>query len=147
MLHDLQKESRDISKKTINKAQIASHSDLLADDERRPLLDLAQIPLSQEISYNQALIIEREQGIEDVQEALHEIQHLFKDIGTLVSEQQFGLDNIASNVNLVAENSHHAREELRIAEDYRRNRPLVNCCLFVFSILIVTALLVFIISV
>lgn len=44
--------------------------------------------LDNEISYNQALIQEREQGIIDIENAMAEIHELFCDLGLLVGEQQ-----------------------------------------------------------
>ena len=44
--------------------------------------------LNNEISYNQALIQEREQGIIDIENAMAEIHELFCDLGLLVGEQQ-----------------------------------------------------------
>lgn len=44
--------------------------------------------LENEISYNQALIQEREQGIQEIESAMAEVHELFCDIGLLVGEQQ-----------------------------------------------------------
>lgn len=43
--------------------------------------------LSNEISFNEAIILERQQGILDIEETMKEIHEMFKDIGVIVSEQ------------------------------------------------------------
>lgn len=50
--------------------------------------------LENEISYNQALIQEREQGIQEIETAMAEVHELFCDLGLLVSEQQGVLGKI-----------------------------------------------------
>jgi syntaxin 7 len=44
--------------------------------------------LTNEISYNQALIQEREQGIAEIETAMAEVHEIFCDLGLLVSDQQ-----------------------------------------------------------
>lgn len=47
--------------------------------------------LENEISYQQALIEEREQGIREIEEAMTEVHELFCDIGLIVTDQQGAL--------------------------------------------------------
>lgn len=123
-------------------------------EERKPLLEPAaqtqaqeNINLDHEVEYNRALIAERDRGIGEIREAVLEVQSIFKDVGTLVTEQQFGVENIAANVDLLSVNTRQADEQLRVAEDYRRRRPLVNCCMFIFALLIVGLICIVIISI
>lgn len=102
--------------------------------------------LVNEISYNQALIIEREHGIQEIQAAMNEVNSIFKDIGTLVTEQQLGFDNIAENVEMISSRTRNAANEIRIAEDYRRRRPLVNCWWFTLALLLSLIVVAFILS-
>lgn len=50
--------------------------------------------IENEILFNEALIKDRESGIEEVEVAMAEIQELFCDIGILVSDQQMQVGNI-----------------------------------------------------
>lgn len=43
--------------------------------------------LANEISYNQAILIEREHGIQQMQATMMEINEIFKDIDVIVGEQ------------------------------------------------------------
>lgn len=43
--------------------------------------------LSNEISYNQAMIIDREKGIQEMQNTMNEISEILKDVGIIVVEQ------------------------------------------------------------
>jgi len=43
--------------------------------------------LDNEISFNEAIIEEREQGIKEIQEQIGEVNEIFKDLAVLVHEQ------------------------------------------------------------
>lgn len=142
------------SKEFVSQAQIIINSETASkasSEEREPLIaqqttKMQERQLVNEISYNQALIIEREHGIQEIQAAMNEINTIFKDIGTLVTEQQLGFDNIAENVEMIASRTRNAANEIRIAEDYRRRRPLVNCWWFMLALLLSLIVIAFILS-
>lgn len=142
------------SKEFVSQAQILVHSEPTSSEEAEELSPLvAKSQLSQsdrklenEISYNQALIIEREQAIQEIQATMHEVTSIFKDLGALVSGQQYGFDNIAANIELASMRTGGAANEIRIAEDYRRRRPLVNCWYLMLAFLISFIIISFIIS-
>lgn len=52
--------------------------------------------LENEISYNQALIQEREQGILEIETAMADVHELFTDLGLLVGDQQGMLGTLES---------------------------------------------------
>jgi syntaxin 7 len=142
------------SKEFVSQAQIIINSETtpkVSSEEREPLIaqqttKMQERQLVNEISYNQALIIEREHGIQEIQAAMNEINTIFKDIGMLVTEQQLGFDNIAENVEMIASRTRNAANEIRIAEDYRRRRPLVNCWWFMLALLLSLIIIAFILS-
>jgi len=143
------------SKEFVIQAQIVAHSeasDVNSEPEDAPLM-LAQVneqrgrQLANEISYNQALIVEREMGITEIQAAVNEVNDMLKNTGSLVSEQQYGFDNIMANVELASSRTRNAASELRIAEDYRRRRPLVSCWLIVIALLTSLIILAILLSI
>lgn len=46
------------------------------------------IRLDHEIEYNEAVIADREQSIIEIEHAIHEVNEIFRDLGSLVNEQQ-----------------------------------------------------------
>jgi len=61
--------------------------------EEQPLLDDSQQRLKlrvldNEIEYNESLIAEREGEIREIEQGINELNEIFRDLGTLVTEQQ-----------------------------------------------------------
>ena len=44
--------------------------------------------LDTEIEYNESLIVEREQSIIEIEQSIYEVNEIFRDLGTLVNDQQ-----------------------------------------------------------
>lgn len=139
------------SKEFVSHARIIAHSEeedtSLLEAHQKQELAVQDQSLANEISYNQALIIDRERAIEEVQAVMNEVSAIFKDIGTLVAEQQGGFDNIAANVELAASRTRGAAGELRIAEDYRRRQPFGGCWGIFLAVLLTTILIAVMVSV
>ncbi|OLY81888.1 Syntaxin-22 [Smittium mucronatum] len=98
-----------------------------------------QSSIDNEIYHNSAMIAERESEIQDIEQGILELNEIFKDLGTIVSDQQSLLDNIETNVNNVAVYTSSASNELTIAnETHRRNQKTKNLILlFVVIVFIV----------
>ncbi|PJF16706.1 hypothetical protein PSACC_03489 [Paramicrosporidium saccamoebae] len=94
--------------------------------------------LENEISYNQALIQEREQGIQEIETAMAEVHELFCDLGLLVSEQQGVLESSAVRTRA-------AVRELVVARDRHRRRR-GNICFIAFIAFFVFIIAVAVIS-
>ncbi|KXS10681.1 t-SNARE [Gonapodya prolifera JEL478] len=96
------------------------------DDVNAPLMarssgKSAQIQLlDNEIEYNDAIIAEREEDLKQIETSILEVNEIFRDLGTIVHEQQYMLDNIESNVVSVASNVETANVELRTASRYQK---------------------------
>ncbi|RVW66794.1 Syntaxin-22 [Vitis vinifera] len=60
--------------------------------------------LDNEITFNEAIIEEREQGIQEIQQQIGEVNEIFKDLAVLVHGQGTMIDDISSNI----EKSHAA---------------------------------------
>ncbi|CAA0825464.1 Syntaxin-22 [Striga hermonthica] len=54
--------------------------------------------LDNEIAFNEAIIDEREQGIQEIQQQIGEVNEIFKDLAVLVHEQGTMIDDIGSNI-------------------------------------------------
>ena len=70
-----------------------------------------------------------------------ELNELFRDLGTIVTEQGEQLDMISDNVQDVYTNTHGADRELRSAARYQRNARNKACCLLVILAIILTVII------
>nr|ARQ31701.1 vacuolar SNARE SYP22 [Petunia x hybrida] len=97
---------------------------LLVESRRQEVL-----LLDNEISFNEAIIEEREQGIQEVQQQIGEVNEIFKDLAVLVHEQGTMIDDIGSNI----ENSHastaQGRSQLAKAAKTQRSNSSLTCLL------------------
>ncbi|WMV40533.1 hypothetical protein MTR67_033918 [Solanum verrucosum] len=93
----------------------ASEVDVASDNsmEQRALLVESRrqdiLHLDNEIAFNEAIIEERDLGIQEVQQQIGEVNEIFKDLAVLVHEQGTMIDDIGSNI----ENSHAATAQGR----------------------------------
>ncbi|KAI7739790.1 hypothetical protein M8C21_018226 [Ambrosia artemisiifolia] len=113
----------------------ASEMDISSDrsQEQRALLVESRrqevLLLDNEIAFNEAIIEEREQGIQEIQNQIGEVNEIFKDLAVLVHEQGVMIDDIGSNI----ENSHaataQARSHLAQASKTQRANSSMTCLL------------------
>ncbi|PHT45642.1 Syntaxin-21 [Capsicum baccatum] len=111
---------------------------LLVESRRQEVL-----LLDNEISFNEAIIEERDQGIQEVQQQIGEVNEIFKDLAVLVHEQGTMIDDIGSNI----ENSHDAtsqgRSQLAKAAKTQRSNSSLTCLLLViFGIVLLIVIIV-----
>ncbi|XP_015689621.1 syntaxin-22-like isoform X2 [Oryza brachyantha] len=78
---------------------------LLAESKRQEVLQL-----DNEIVFNEAIIEEREQAIQDIQQQIGEVHEAFKDLATLVHMQGVTIEEIDTNI----ENSAAATKEAKV---------------------------------
>ncbi|KAL8238709.1 hypothetical protein R6Q59_015276 [Mikania micrantha] len=87
--------------------------------------------LDNEIAFNEAIIEERDQGIQEIQNQIGEVNEIFKDLAVLVHEQGTMIDDIGSNI----ENSHAAtaqgKSHLLKASKTQKSNSSMTCLLFV----------------
>ncbi|XVF30498.1 hypothetical protein REPUB_Repub16aG0063300 [Reevesia pubescens] len=87
--------------------------------------------LDNEITFNEAVIEEREQGIKEIRQQIGEVNEIFKDQAVLVREQGDMIDDIGSNI----ENSHsatmQATSHLKKASKIQRANSSTRCLLLV----------------
>ncbi|KAI9033271.1 t-SNARE, partial [Hyaloraphidium curvatum] len=111
-----------------------------------PIGSVLQIQgLDYEIEYNESLIAERERDIKEIEKSIVEVNEIFRDLGTMVNEQQYMLDNIEANVSSVAVNMENATDELRTASKYQKMSRNRMCCLLlvlaIIAIIVVAIIL------
>ncbi|KAI7994823.1 Syntaxin-22 [Camellia lanceoleosa] len=99
--------------------------------------------LNNEISFNEAIIEEREQGIQEIQQQIGEVNEIFKDLAVLVHEQGVMIDDIGSNI----EGSHAATAQgksqlVQAAKTQRSNSSLACLLLVIFGIVIIIVVIV-----
>lgn len=128
----------------------ASEIDVSSDKtpEQRALLVEARrqdvLLLDNEISFNEAIIEERDQGIQEIQQQIGEVNEIFKDLAVLVHDQGAMIDDIGSNV----ENSHaataQARSQLAKASKTQKSNSSLTCLLLVIFAIVLLILLIII---
>ncbi|KAJ2778600.1 hypothetical protein GGI15_004131 [Coemansia interrupta] len=99
--------------------------------------------LDNDVAYNEALISEREGEIHEIEQGIVELNEIFRDIGSMVTEQQSLFDSIETNMHGVATNVTHAADDLDSANEYHRRSSRTKFCLMLFLVIfIVVALLI-----
>ncbi|KAF7829200.1 syntaxin-22 [Senna tora] len=111
---------------------------LLVESRRQEVL-----MLDNEIAFNEAIIEEREQGIQEIQQQIGEVNEIFKDLAVLVHEQGTMIDDIGSNI----ENSHAATAQgksqlVKAAKTQRSNSSLTCLLLVIFGIVLLIVIIV-----
>eukprot|EP00124_Ichthyophonus_hoferi_P005493 Ihof_evm2s811 gene=Ihof_evmTU2s811 len=88
---------------------------LLANQTR--LIQIQQVVLDNEIDYNEAVIMEREEGIERIHSEVFQVNEMFRDLGCMVHEQGSHMDQIEANISSVNTTTEKGLEELTDAQD------------------------------
>ncbi|ORX61197.1 hypothetical protein BCR36DRAFT_579235 [Piromyces finnis] len=119
-------------------------------NENQPLLggqDQIQIQtIENELNYNESLITERENELKDIERSMVEINEIFRDLGTMVNDQQYLLDNIESNVIDISTNIESANNQLRSANNYQKKARQKMWYLILIAVLVGLVLIVSVIS-
>ncbi|KAJ2058329.1 hypothetical protein GGI17_005105 [Coemansia sp. S146] len=154
---NIQRVSAEVTREFVDRAKHAvHHQDEYHDDdyssESRPLLQQQQQQqqqrrvmelsvLDNDVEYNEALINERELEINDIEQGIVELNEIFRDLGTIVTEQQSLLDNIETNVQSVTIHVRGAAEQLGSASEYQRRSNKTKFCLLLFAIIFILVFL------
>ncbi|GAB4847388.1 Syntaxin-22, variant 2 [Ancistrocladus abbreviatus] len=102
--------------------------------------------LGNEISFNEAIVEEREQGIKEIQDQIGQVNEIFKDLTVLVHEQGVVVDDIHSNIEASAAATTQARQQLNKAS--KSERSGTSWCwwlLLVFAVVVIIVLIILII--
>ncbi|KAJ3043802.1 hypothetical protein HDV00_004210 [Rhizophlyctis rosea] len=122
------------------KSQAAIGYDEDDDNEDTPLMGREQrlqiAALDNEVEFNEQLIAEREEDLKEIERSILEVNEIFRDLGTLVTEQGHMLDNIEANVQDVTINMENATGELRQASKWQKSTRNKMCCLMIILAII-----------
>ncbi|KAL8520455.1 hypothetical protein ACS0TY_011107 [Phlomoides rotata] len=111
---------------------------LLVESRRQEVL-----LLDNEISFNEAIIEEREQGIQEIQQQIGEVNEIFKDLAVLVHEQGTMIDDIGSNVEGAHAATSQAKSQLVKASKTQKSNSSLTCLLLViFGIVLLILIIV-----
>ncbi|GMY12939.1 syntaxin-22 [Fagus crenata] len=91
--------------------------------------------LDNEISFNEAMIEEREQGIRDIQEEIGQANEIFKDLAVLVHEQGVVIDDIHSNIDSSSAATTQGRVQLAKASKTSKSKS--SWCWWVIVIVVI----------
>ncbi|KAI9371541.1 t-SNARE [Aspergillus egyptiacus] len=94
-----------------------------------------------EVDFQEALIIEREAEIRNIEQSVGELNELFRDVAHIVHEQGGQLDIISENVERVHTDTRGANVELRSANRYQKNARNKACCLLVILAVILAIII------
>ena len=111
---------------------------LLVESRRQEVL-----LLDNEIAFNEAIIEEREQGIQEIQQQIGEVNEIFKDLAILVHEQGTMIDDIGSNIESAHTATGQAKSQLVKASKTQRSNSSLTCLLLViFGIVLLIVIVV-----
>lgn len=99
---------------------------LLVESRRQEVL-----LLDNEIVFNEAIIEEREQGIQEIQHQIGEVNEIFKDLAVLVHDQGIVIDDIDSNIDNSASATLQAKNQLVKASKTQKSNSSLGCLLLV----------------
>lgn len=103
--------------------------------------ELTRLAPQDEVDFQDALIIEREEEIRNIEQGVGDLNVLFQQVAQIVTEQGEVLDTIANNVENVRDDTRGADRELRSAARYQKNARSKACCLLLILSVILTIVL------
>ncbi|XP_073012003.1 syntaxin-22-like [Typha latifolia] len=111
---------------------------LLLESKRQEVL-----LLDNEIIFNEAIIDEREQGIQEIQRQIGEVNEIFKDLAVLVHDQGAIIDDIDSHIeNSVAATAQAKIQLAKAAKTQKSNSSLMCLLLVIFGVILLIVIIV-----
>ncbi len=118
--------------------------------ESVPLLSQQQIQkiktFDNQVTFNEAMIQERDQELRHIEQSIVEVNEIFRDLGSLVNEQQYMLDNIETNVSNTETHLQGAARELSTANQYQKRYRKRMFWMTVIGVAVVLFILLYIIA-
>ncbi|KAJ0989805.1 hypothetical protein J5N97_008161 [Dioscorea zingiberensis] len=99
---------------------------LLVESRRQEILQL-----DNEIVFNEAIIVERGQGIQEIQQQIGEVNEIFKDLAVLVHDQGIMIDDVDSNIENSVAATAQAKSQLAKAAKTQKSNSSLTCLLLV----------------
>ncbi|XP_054810097.1 syntaxin-22-like [Prosopis cineraria] len=137
-----------VSQASLPSSYTASEVDVSSDQtsERRALVESRRqelLLLDNEIAFNEAIIEEREHGIQEIQQQIGEVNEIFKDLAVLVHEQGVIIDDIGSNIEASHSATSEAKSQLVKAAKIQRSNSSLTCLLLViFGVVLLIVIIV-----
>ena len=100
--------------------------------------ELSQLAAQGEVDFQEALIIEREEEIRNIEQGVGDLNVLFRQVAQIVSEQGEQLGTIQDNVENVRDDTRQADIENRQAARYQKAARNKSCCLLLILAVILT---------
>ncbi|KAM0945710.1 putative target SNARE coiled-coil domain, syntaxin domain, syntaxin/epimorphin [Dioscorea sansibarensis] len=114
--------------------------------EQRALLESRRqevLLLDNEIVFNEAIIEEREQGIQEIQQQIGEVNEIFKDLAVLVHDQGAMIDDIDSHIeNSLAATAQAKTQLAKAAKTQKSNSSLTCLLLVIFGVVLLIVIIV-----
>ncbi|KAK9811271.1 hypothetical protein WJX72_000992 [[Myrmecia] bisecta] len=114
---------------------------LLQEQQRQEV-----VQLDHHMTYNEALIDERDQGIAEISQQITEVQEIFGDLAVLVNDQGEMLDDIEANISRVEGRTRDAGVELVKAERSQRKARTRMCCMLLAVGAVLAVLMIILLS-
>lgn len=122
----------------ISSDRSAEQRALLVESRRQEV-----VLLDNEIAFNEAIIEEREHGIQEIQQQIGEVNEIFKDLAVLVHEQGTIIDDIGSHIeNSQAATAQGKSQLVKAAKTQRSNSSLTCLLLVIFGIVLLILVVV-----
>ncbi|PIA58651.1 hypothetical protein AQUCO_00500537v1 [Aquilegia coerulea] len=135
--------------KKVPSSYTASELDINSDrnpEQRSALVESRRqevLLLDNEIVFNEAIIEEREQGIQEIQQQIGEVNDIFKDLAVLVHEQGVMIDDIDSNIESSHAATAQAKSQLVKASKTQKSNSSLTCLLLViFGVVLIIVMIV-----
>ncbi|KAH0457148.1 hypothetical protein IEQ34_015055 [Dendrobium chrysotoxum] len=111
---------------------------LLVESKRQEVL-----LLDNEIAFNEAIIEERQLGIQEIQQQIGEVNEIFKDLAVLVHDQGAMIDDIDSNIDKSLAATAQAKTQLTKASKTQKSNSSLGCLLLViFGVVLLILIIV-----
>ncbi|KAM5378842.1 hypothetical protein ACJZ2D_004144 [Fusarium nematophilum] len=99
---------------------------------------VSQLAAQDEVDFQEALIIEREEEIRNIEQGVGDLNVLFRQVAQIVNEQGEQLGSIADNVENIRDDTRQADVENRQAARYQKAARNKSCCLLLILAVILT---------
>lgn len=126
-------------------SEVDANSDKTPEQRAMPVESRRQevLLLDNEIVFNEAVIEEREQGIQEIQQQIGEVNEIFKDLAVLVHDQGAVIDDIESNIESSLAATAQAKTQLAKAAKTQKSNSSLTCLLLViFGVVLLIVIIV-----
>lgn len=94
-----------------------------------------------EVDFQEAMIIERESEIRNIEQSVGELNELFRDVAHMVHEQGAQLDIIEENVEVTHDASRGAHVNLKQASNYQKSARSKACILLLILAMVLVIII------